>query len=497
MWTDGGTIVELLARVARWEHGRGGLLVIRESGQLEQVHWPEVIARACRAADGLARRGIRHGDCVALAAGNSLEWIVADFATHIVGGVLVPLHVGLNAEQLAWQVEHSGCRLVLNEESLRDLKLHGSEDSGRAIWEETQRNVTPQTLASIVYTSGTSGEPKGVMLTQGNLAANASATVAAFQGRADDCRLNILPFSHAYGHMSDLYVSLCGDTQLVLGRGRDHLIADAQLAQPTLLVVVPLLLLRLKQAAISQFGEADKTAIHKLLGGRIRGFICGGARLADELFDWYAEQGTPVWEGYGLTETSPIVSLSSEHASRRGSVGQLLPGTEAKIADDGELLIRGPQVMTGYWRDETSTREVLRDGWLRTGDLASLDQGFLYLQGRKKEFIALSSGKKVWPAQIESRFADDSLIRQIMVVGEGEASLGALVVLRAAAKDSHTVEQVTAHLAQQLSDRPAHEQIRQVLLVAEPWTVERGELTPKLTLRRQVILDRHNAAHGR
>lgn len=494
MRTDCSTIVELLARVAQRERGRGGVLVVRDSGQVQEVLWPDVIVRACRAAGGLTRRGIRFGDRVALAAGNSLEWIVADFAVHLVGGVLVPLHVGLNREQLAWQVEHSGSRLVLDPAALLELVSSGNEAGGRAIWEETQRNITPQTLASIVYTSGTSGEPKGVMLTQGNLAANATATVAAFRGQPDDCRLNLLPFSHAYGRMSDLYVSLGGDTQLVLGRGREHLLADAQLVQPTLLVVVPLLLSRLRQAAIGQFGAEDRTAIQKLLGGRIRGFVCGGAQLEEELFDWYAEQGTPVWEGYGLTEAAPIVTLSSEHVSRRGSVGQLLPGTEAAIAEDGDLLIRGPQVMAGYWRDDVATRKVLQDGWLQTGDLACLDDGYWYLQGRTKEFIALSSGKKVWPAQIEMCFADDPVIQQIMLVGEGEASLGALVVLKGDARADFTADRVVDYLAQQLSDRPAQEQVRQVRLIAEPWTIERGELTPKLTLRRQVILDRYYAA---
>lgn len=485
------TIVEVLARAERQSSREGGVLVVGADSQTERFSWPAVIARACRAAAGLTRSGLQRGDRVALAAGNSLEWIVADFAVHICGGVLVPLHASLSSEQFAWQVEHSGSRLVLRDGSLHDQTKSGDEATGRAIWEETLRTTTPRTLASIVYTSGTSGEPKGVMLTQGNLAANALATVAVFRGRPDDCRLNVLPFSHAYGRMSDLYVSLAGNTDLALGRGRDHLLADAQLLQPTLLVVVPLVLSRLRQAAISQFGPNDQTAIQKLLGGRIRGFICGGARLTDEVFDWYAAQGTPVWEGYGLTEAAPIVSFSNEYVSRRGSVGQLLPGLEATIGSDGELLIRGPQVMAGYWRDEAATRETLQNGWLHTGDLARLEDGFLFLQGRKKEFVALSSGKKVWPAQIESRFADDPLIQQIMVVGEGAPSLGALVVLKMGLGEQPTEQHVLSHLAERLSDRPSHEQIRRVQFITEPWTVDRGELTPKLTLRRQVILDRH------
>jgi long-chain acyl-CoA synthetase len=492
--TDGcGTIVELLARVPRDEQQRGGVVVCRDDGRREGYSWAEVAARACRAADGLTRQGVGAGDRVALAAGNSLEWIVADFAVHMIGGVLVPLHLGLSGEQLAWQIEHSGSRLVLNPAAILELIAAGHEAAGRALWEQTQQKQTPQTLASIVYTSGTSGEPKGVMLTQGNLAANAQQTVEAFGGRSDDCRLNSLPFSHAYGRMSDLYVSLCGNTRLALGQGRDQLAADAQRVQPTLLVVVPLLLSRLRQTAIAQFGAEDASAIQKLLGGQVRGFICGGARLAGELFDWYAAQGTPVWEGYGLTEAGPIVSLSSEQGCRRDSVGQCLPGTMVEIAGDGELLVSGPQVMAGYWRDETATREVLHNGWLHTGDLASFDEdSFLFLHGRKKEFIALSSGKKVWAAEIEGLWADDPLIAQIMLVGEGQSSLGALVVLkRALANSSANRDRLVNYLAQPLRERPAHEQIRHVWLLDEPWTASRGELTPKLTLRRPVILARN------
>lgn len=494
---DGGcqTMVELLARVGADGAGLGGVVVVHDEEQVERLRWRDVVARACRAADQLARLGVGVGDRVAMAAGNSLSWIVADFAVHIVGGVLVPLPAGLNAAQSAWQIEHSGSRLVLDSAGLATLVAEGDEAAGRAIWQATLRSVTPQTLASIVYTSGTSGEPKGVMLTQGNLAANALATVAAFQGRRDDCRLNSLPFSHAYGRMSDLYVSLAGSTWLALGRGREQFLADAQRVQPTLLVVVPLQLARFRQAAIAQFGNDDQQAIQKLLGGRVRGFVCGGARLDSELADWYVAQGTPVWEGYGLTEAAPIVSLSSEHACRKESVGKLLPGCEAKIAADGELLIRGPQVMAGYWRDEPATREALPGGagWLRTGDLASIEEGFLSLQGRLKEFIALANGKKVWPAKIEALFADDPLIQQIMVVGEGQNCLGALVVLKSAAADQNSSEsplRIIEHLARPLADHPTHEQIRRVRILSEPWTMERGELTPKLTLRRQVILQR-------
>ncbi|WP_254512666.1 AMP-dependent synthetase/ligase [Anatilimnocola floriformis] len=503
------TIVEWLQRSLL--AGEGGVMLPGE-GKPREIGWKEVAARACRAADALARLGVGAGDRVAIAAGNSLEWIEADFAIQMLGGVVVPLHISLAASQLAWQLQHSGSRLLVAEAGLvnklpelpADLNIvsfdtlaGGNEAAGRERWAVTRRNVSPQTLASIVYTSGTSGEPRGVMLTQGNLAANAAATLDAFGRQDDDLRLNMLPFSHAFGRMSDLYVSLVANTRLALARSRESLIADARQVQPTLLVVVPLLLARLKQAAIAQFGADDSSAIQKLLGGRLRGFICGGAALADEVHEYFAGQGTPVYEGYGLTEAAPVVSASSAQASSpRGAAGRLLPGTEGKTAADGELLIRGPQVMAGYWQDEPATSAAIQHGWLHTGDLGTVDaEGFLTLHGRKKEFIALASGKKIWPAAIEAFFAGDPLIEQIMLVGEGEAALGAFVVLkdRAAAElnSADNRQRVLKCLAERLSERAAHEQVRRVWLLPEPWTTEREELTPKLTLRRAVILGRY------
>ncbi|WP_425614996.1 long-chain fatty acid--CoA ligase [Anatilimnocola sp. NA78] len=523
-----GTVAELLARVAGEKAQRGGLLVASEQGNFCEMPWRRVIELACQGAAALTKAGIEAGDRVAIAATNSLEWVVADFAVGMLGAVLVPLHTSLSGPQLAWQLRHSSSRLLIvgSAELHQKLAAHLPSDAsplrivsvsewsamigqasvatGQAHWQRTLATVTPNTLASIVYTSGTSGEPKGVMLTQGNLAANALAIVDRFGLQPNECRLNTLPFSHAYGRMSDLYVSLAGNTRLGIGRNRESLVADAQHVQPTLLVVVPLLLLRLQQGATAKFGPDDPFAIRKLLGGQVRGFICGGASLTSDLHAYFAAQQTPVWEGYGLTEASPVVSLSSPVASRENSVGRVI-ASEAKIAADGELFIRGPQVMAGYWQDEASTREVLDNGWLHTGDLARLDDdGYLLLLGRKKEFIALSTGKKVWPAQLEERFAHDPIIEQIIVVGEGQNALGALIVPRQATwfggdrnedlsqfNTPAAHERMLVHLAAKLVDCADHEQIRHVRLLTEPFSAEREELTPKFTLRRPVILDHY------
>lgn len=533
MTAAGGTVLELLAHAAV-QPQQGGLL-LAEAEQFRRVAWRDVAGRACSAADALAGRGILPGDRVAIAAGNCLEWIVADLAIQMVGGIVAPLHASLTGKQLVWQLKHSGCRMLIvggedvaqklvavAGEMTAELQMvalspardprrpeqalplwsewvaAGNEIAGRRRWEQKLGTSMPDSLASIVYTSGTSGEPKGVMLTQGNLAANAREVAEGFGYSSDDLRLNSLPFSHAYARMSDLYVSLSSNSQLALCRTRETLVADAQHVQPTLLVVVPLQLARLRQAAEAHFGIMDDGAMQKLLGGRLRGFICGGAALASEHHDYFERQGTPVWEGYGLTEAAPVVTLSSPAATRRNSVGRAVPGTELKVAESGELLVKGPQVMAGYWQDPAATGEVLQGGWLHTGDLATIDaEGFVSLHGRRKEFIALASGKKIWPAGLEAKFASDSLIRQMLVVGEGENALGALVVLQHNEQLSpplNSVEnqrRILQHIAAKLSELAAHEQIHRVWLLAEPWTVEQEELTPKLTLRREVILCRY------
>jgi long-chain acyl-CoA synthetase len=525
MTAAGGTVVEMLARAAEQAHP-GGLL-IAASEQFQFVTWREVAAQACRAADALAERGVVPGERVALAAGNSRDWIVADLAIQMLGGVVVPLHASVTGQQLAWQLQHSGSRLLIVDGSdaahkltaaanelpaelqlaafseaadPRDLNralplwsdwlASANEAAGRRRWEQTLAACGPETLASIVYTSGTSGEPKGVMLTQGNLAANAQSVAEGFGYSSADCRLNSLPLSHAYARMSDLYVSLFASSRLALCRQRETLVADAQVVRPTLLVVVPLQLTRLRTAAETHFGADDDRAMQKLLGGQLRGFICGGAALAEEHHDFFNRQGTPVWEGYGLTEASPVVTLSAPNAQRRNTVGRAIPGTELRVASDGELLVRGAHVMAGYWQDPAATAETVRDGWLHTGDLANIDaDGFVSLCGRAKEFIALASGKKVWPALLEKEFAQDPLIRQLMIVGEAQPALGALVVLQDSCPADR--QRVLEHIAERLRGFTPHEQVRRVWLLTEPWTVEREELTPKLTLRRSVILRRY------
>jgi long-subunit acyl-CoA synthetase (AMP-forming) len=237
-------------------------------------------------------------------------------------------------------------------------------------------------------------------------------------------------------------------------------------------------------------------ALQAFFGGRIERLCSGGAPLALELETWYRERGLPILQGYGLTEASPVISASTPSAYRSGSVGRLLPGVEARFTADAELLVRGPNVMLGYWNDPGATKETVRDGWLCTGDLAEIDRdGFLFIRGRKKELIVLSTGKKVFPSRIESLLCASPLIEQAAVFGDGRPVLGALIVPAQVAAAA-TANDIVAELERCLKCASKEEQIRKFALLDRPFSIERGELTPKQSLCRPAI-ERNFAAELR
>ena len=367
----------------------------------------------------------------------------------------VPIHVTLSGEQIADQIATSGARLVFVSSGELLAKFAGHLSHGEtvivhdehAIGEEkpplreirssnadgsvgaSPSRAAADDLATILFTSGTTGRPRGVMLSQGNLAWNAAAAADAHHDGTVETRLNILPFSHIYARTCDLYTWLYRGSRLVLGESRETLARDCQLVQPTVLSGVPYLFERIADR-VRASGVADEAAaLAGVFGGRMKLLVCGGAAVAPEVEAWYADRRMPLLPGYGLTETSPVISLSTPASRKLGSVGRPLAGLDVRIAADGEILVRGPNVMLGYWQDEAATAEAIRDGWLHTGDLGALDgDGFLTIGGRKKELIVLSTGKKVLPTRVESLLGASPLVDQVAVFGEGRAGLVALIV---------------------------------------------------------------------
>jgi len=532
------TIVSLFRERVRRDGERSALRVKR-GGQFVALDWNALARDARRAAVALRRLGVEPGDRVVQASENRYEWIIADLAVHLARGVHVAVHATLSGPQIAYQIADSGARLVLVSgpeqlqklpraeglppgltfvsfepcaaagESARlfaDLMADVSEADGRSIEAEAAAHTTAGDLATILYTSGTTGEPKGVMLSHGNLASNALAALAAFGVENDDLKLCWLPLSHIFARTSDLYTWIGGGHEMALAESRDTLLADCATVHPTVMNGVPYFYDKVFRWLRDQ-GRADEPgALRAALGGRMRHCCSGGAALADHVAEFFARQGVPLVQGYGLTESSPVITVCSAAANRIGSVGRAIAGVEVRIADDGEILTRGPHVMLGYWNQPTATAETIRDGWLVTGDLGRLEDGFLRITGRKKELLVTAAGKNIAPAWLEGLLTEDPLIAQAMIVGDGRNYLAALIVpngealaaeIRARGIELRSAAEALVHPAvrelyaerinRRLGDSARCEQVGKFTLLPRGFSIESDELTPTLKLRRGVI----------
>lgn len=551
--TDCKTIPELFACRVVADRDRAALWFKRE-GQFHSLTWWEVSQRVSCLASMLQQFGVQLGDRVVLLSENRLEWVLADLAIQSLGAINVPIHAPLTGEQISWQIVDSGAKVVLvsgpaQSAKLAELKrahkqlvfvefdtdpnmprapgvfpslldgIHsflsklGEQD--KSLPPANDPGLDPSSVATILYTSGTTGEPKGVMLTQSNLISNAVSTVEMF--RADDdppqtdycdkVRLNFLPLSHIFARTCDLYIWLVEGSQLAIAESRETVLADAAAVKPTFMNGVPYFYDRVRRG-LEDKGLAQQPGILRhLLGGRIEQCCSGGAALPEHLHDYYFSQGVPLLQGYGLSESSPVISISTQKTVRRGSAGKPIPGIEVKIAGDGEILTRGPHVMPGYYKNAKATAEIIQDGWLYTGDYGRLDEdGFVYITGRKKEIIVTSGGKNVAPVYLESLLTQDPLFLQALVIGDSRNYLTALLVTNNEALQAevaaqsiavesdellHSHPQVVALVQERVNQRLAcvssFEQVRKITLLPRPFTIEAGEMTAKLSLRRKTI----------
>lgn len=519
--------------------------------ELKSRTWNEMADDVFRLVAGLRGLGLQPGDRVAQLAENRYEWIVTDLGLQLSQTIHVPIHAPLAAEQVSFQVNHSGAKAIVVSgcdqwDKLRSVQyelpaglhviafeekvieksqaqaqsalsqsvhclapwlLQQDADAGRQLADEATQALSPNSLGSIIYTSGTTGQPKGVMLSQDNLVTNATSTVSAFGMTGDDVRLNFLPLSHIFARTCDLYTWIANGSQLCLATSRDSVLADCQWSKPTLISGVPYFFDRIRRYLIEQGLDQQVGSLRALLGGEMNVCCSGGAALPDHVFDFYEMQGVPILQGYGLTETSPVISLSSPTEFRRSASGKAIKDVEVAIADDGEIITRGPHVMQGYWQDEAATAEVMKDGWFHTGDYGAIDEdGYVSITGRKKELIVTAAGKNVAPVLLESLLTEDPLMEQVLVVGDNRNFLTALIVPNWEAvqrelpqMQSHAITDPAARTApevQQLFDQRIeaclacvsyHEQVRKHTLLARPFSIELGEMTPKLSLRRTII----------
>jgi long-chain acyl-CoA synthetase len=515
--------------------------------------WGDVAREIEAFAATLMEFGVASGDRVAHVAENRWEWVVSDLALHVVRAVHVPIHVSLSAEQIAYQVQHSGARLVIASradlvrsvlpqcEGVKTVVLYephadqvsgiqgirtelfsaaldreASRPCGQMI-QEAAEATEPNDLATILYTSGTTGEPKGVMLSQRNLATNAVATCRAAGSSTSDLRLCFLPLSHIYARTCDLYTWVQAGSRIAIARSRETVIEDCRRIKPTHINGVPYFYQKLKDS-LQAAGKADQPgALADLLGGSILTCFCGGAALPPPVAEFFDRQGVRLLAGYGLTESSPVIAAQRPDNRGRGTVGPPIEDVEVRIADDGEILTRGPHVMLGYWQDEAATREAIRDGWLYTGDLGTIDaEGNVSIRGRKKEIIVLSTGKNVAPAMVEGLLTSSPLIEQAIVIGDDRKYVAALLVPSPDALRAEiikrgipvfTPQQALAHpkvyeiyneeVARVLSPIAEYERVQRFKLLDRGFSIDKGELTAKLSLRRDVIAEHfHNEIEG-
>jgi long-chain acyl-CoA synthetase len=520
-------ISEMLARQAE-RLGPRTALRYKAWGIYHDMSWQAYQEAVEAAACGLVARGVQAGDAVALLSENRLEWLVADLAILAIGGVTVPLHAALPPSQIAYQLAHAEavcaiastpaqfekiasvrgslpkmrevlCFEARGERSWERLTHSGVDESRRAEVARRRAAVGPADLATLIYTSGTTGHPKGVMLTHENLLSNASAFARMAEMPPDAVSLNWLPLSHIYARTVDHYCHLAAGTTLALAESGETVVANLREIQPTNLSSVP----RLYEKVLSLVqGHSDwKERLRDIFGPRVAWLGCGGAPLPPSVAQAYREAGLLVLQGYGQTESSPVITFNYPARYRIETVGSALPDVEVRIAEDGEVLTRGPHVMKGYWRQPEATAEAIRDGWLHTGDLGRLDaDGFLTITGRKKDLLVLSSGKKVVPSWVEGLLAGDPLIGQAVVYGEGRSFLTALIVpkwdkvhseLGPMAAPAAVEELLTKRVSVALSGVAPWEQVKRIVLVREPFSLAREEMTVSLKLRRNVILERY------
>lgn len=529
--TRAATLCELL--VERFAHGQDRIALQAPSADGQTCltrSWAELARDVAAMAAVLRSLGVAPGDRVAQLSENRYEWLLVDFACLLSQAVHVPLHASLSGFQALEQIAHSEAKLVFVSTADQAAKLAEHRDAwpseltfvshavceGRlgdrwrgetdqllreqlpGVFEKDERELFPQahavdadTLATILYTSGTTGEPKGVMLTHGNLASNAASATMAFGHQPQEVKLGFLPLSHIFARTCDLYSWLVRGGQLVLASSRENVLAECARFQPTVLNGVPYFYERIYRTLCDKQVAQIPGVLRKTLGERIRICNSGGAALPLHVFDYFHEQGVLLLEGYGLSETSPVISLSTPDAFRRGSCGRLVEQVEVSIAEDSEILTRGPHVMHGYYKAPQATQEVLASGWLKTGDLGRLDDdGYLYITGRKKELIVLSSGKNIAPVYLESLLTTHPAIAQAMIVGDNRSYLSALIVPSDPSRSHVSYEAIIAGC---LAPCSHHEQVRRYTVLPRPFTVEGGELTPKLSLRRNVVAERYAA----
>ncbi|MGC2477979.1 MAG: long-chain fatty acid--CoA ligase [Candidatus Sulfotelmatobacter sp.] len=569
------TLNDIFFAIVRRKQER--VMLVREASQWVPISSQELYRNVAGMARGLKTWGLSKGDRLAILSENRQEWAVADFASLLLGAVVVPIYSTLTAQQTAYILSDSRARVVVvssanqlekvlsskdqtavekvivmdpmetsNAVSMQRLMHEGSTDHDAEL-EARAQSVAAHDLASIIYTSGTTGTSKGVRLSHGNLTSNISHSLDGFDIQPGMVSVSFLPLSHVTARHAD-YALLYRGVTLAYCPFIEDLPQTLLEISPTIFVAVPRVYEKIYSQVVQRVKGFPKSAVyrwavsvgrahspkilggktptapswklanklvysqvHARMGGRVEIFVSGGAPLGKELAEWYASIGIRIHEGYGLTETSPVIAINTPRAHKIGTVGRPLPNIELRIAEDSEILVRGPSVFNGYWNRPEETRNAFVDGWFKTGDIGNLDEdGFLTVTDRKKDLLKTSGGKFIAPQPIENSIKLNALIGTAVVLGDrrkfacaiisphfplleewaraNQVSYSSRKELVANPKVKALYESIVAQVNRGLA---RYETLKKILLVAEEFTASDGTLTPTLKLRRKVVEERY------
>lgn len=583
------TIPEMFLSVCN-KFGDGEVFGHKEEGEWKTLSFHQVRDTVENIAFGLSSLGIKKGDRVAILSNNNPWWAMSDYAIVCLGGVTVTIYPTLISSQIQFILDDSESKMifvedknqaekvltlfekneylknivVMNNESLNQDYVHTFdsllEDGKRYkegqpfAFEERAGSVRPDDLLTLVYTSGTTGKPKGVMLTHNNLVSNVQAALQSIPINENDIFLSFLPLSHGFERMAGHFTGFSVGGTTYYAESIEAVAENIPEVRPTIMCSVPRLYekmyarvldkvsndppLRQKifwwavgvgQEAVKyrqknqplpgglklKFSIADKLVFSKLknrLGGRLRFFVSGAAPLSQEIGEFFAAADIFILEGYGLTETSPVMTVNRLESFKFGTVGMPVPEVEVKIAEDGEILNRGPNTMKGYFRNENATQEAIdNDGWFHTGDIGEFDEeGFLKITDRKKNLIVTSGGKNVAPAPLENALLVSRYVEQCLVIGDRRKFISALVVpsfesleewagqksidyhnRKELVKNSDVVALFEGEVEKAMEDFARYETIKKVVLLPKEWTIEEDELTPTLKVKRKVVEEKY------
>jgi len=580
-------------RFARQAAALGGrpLFLAKRDGAYAPMSWHQAAEDVTRLGALLLHAGVAPGDRVVILSENRPEWAIADLAIQSVGAWSVPIYPSLLVPDI--RVICEDCQPVAGIASTPDQLgklleisrqlpgLHlllaidavGATPPPVVLWadalakggtlapqlrpslEQRKAGIRPEDTATLLYTSGTTGEPKGVMLSHRNFLSNVDACLQVIPATKTDVHLSFLPLSHVFERMAGWYLMMSAGACIAYAEQMDAIPQNMLEVHPTVMLGVPRFFeklhgriqeglrqapaltrrlatwaFRVGRAAAAcrtqghslppglalRHALASALVFHKLkarLGGRLRFFVSGGAPLAKEIGEFFFSAGVTILEGYGLTETSPVIAVNRLPAPTFGSVGEAVADVEVRIAEDGEILVRGPLVMQGYYRKPEATAAVMRDGWFHTGDIGHLDpHGRLFITDRKKDLIKTAGGKFVAPQKLENLLVMDPYISQAFVYGDRRPFCVALIVpnadpLRRYAQEQEitgtSLAQLLAHptiqefywarVQAKQRDLASFEQIKKIALLDQEFSQAGGELTPTLKTKRAIVAERHAA----